>query len=72
MKKLSHVAETTSADLLIFEIELIGLQWDVGNTGINIEARIWNWPDVIGRYRPNKTEDLHMMLKKACIDAELM
>ena len=56
---------TTSADELIQIIEEKGLGWDVGNTGNFIECRIWEWPHVVSRYRPHKTESLTHMLAEA-------
>ena len=59
-------------DDLIRQIESKGFQWDVGHTGCNLEARIWDWPNVIGRYRPKSLETLKDMLIGACIDAGII
>lgn len=56
-------------DDLIRQIEARGYQWDVSNTARIIEARIWKWPNVVGRYRPNTLEPIEDMLKKACDEA---
>ena len=56
---------TTSADELIQIIEERGLGWDVGNTGNFTECRIWEWPHVVSRYRPQHTESLAHMLAEA-------
>ena len=53
------------ADLLVKEIESRGLGWDIGYNGRLAEARVWNWPYVVGRYRPHKTEPLAEMLAGA-------
>lgn len=50
-------------------LESKGYQWDVGYTGINREARVWKWPEVIGRYRADEHESPTEMLVKACKDA---
>lgn len=57
--------EAPSADDLIADIESRGLGWSLDHTGRLIEARIWDWPTVIGRYRPEKTEPLAKMLSEA-------
>lgn len=54
-----------SADAIIADLEARGLGWSLDNTGNLVEARVWNWPYVIGRYRPNATEPLAHMLRKA-------
>lgn len=59
-------------DDLIRQIESKGLQWDVGHTGFNLEARLWDWPDVIGRYRPKYLTSLESMLVGACLDAGII
>lgn len=56
---------TATADDLINKLESRGLGWSLDHTGRIIEARIWDWPHVIGRYRPNEVEPLAYMLSKA-------
>lgn len=57
--------EVPSADDLIADIESRGLGWSLDHTGRLIDARIWDWPTVIGRYRSEKTEPLAKMLSEA-------
>ena len=54
-----------TADDLIAVLERYGLGWSLDHTGNLIEARIWDWPNVIGRYRPHTVEPLRDMLAKA-------
>lgn len=54
-----------SADGLICWLEKRGYGWSLDHTGNLIEARIWQWPNVIGRYRPNTVEPLADMLRGA-------
>jgi len=54
-----------TADDIIAKLEAVGLGWSLDHTGNLIEARIWNWPTVVGRYRPNKVEPLAQMLLEA-------
>ena len=54
-----------NVDRLVKELESRGLGWDIGNQGRLIEARVWDWPYVIGRYRPAKVEPLSKMLATA-------
>jgi hypothetical protein len=54
-----------NVDRLVKELESRGLGWDLGNQGRLIEARVWDWPYVIGRYRPAKVEPLSKMLATA-------
>lgn len=54
-----------TADAIIAKLEAAGLDWSLDHCGCLIEARIWRWPDVIGRYRPAKTEPLADMLMAA-------
>lgn len=54
-----------TADSIIAKLEAAGLGWSLDHCGCLIEARIWRWPDVIGRYRPAKTEPLADMLLEA-------
>lgn len=55
----------TTVDDLIQDLEARGLGWSLDNTGRLIEARVWDWPDVVGRYRPHKVEPLAEMLATA-------
>ena len=59
-----------TADEIIAELEAQRLGWSLDHTGNLIEARIWRWPHVIGRYRPHKTEPLADMLRAAIADME--
>ena len=54
---------------LIEIIEQEGYHWDVANTSGLREARIWDWPNVKGRYRTNENESPFLMLSKALIIA---
>lgn len=56
---------SATVDALIADLESRGLGWSLDNTGRLIEARVWDWPYVIGRYRPNATEPLAKMLAEA-------
>ena len=67
---LANSQETDYVDRLIGELEDRGLGWSLDNTGRLIEARVWDWPSVIGRYRPNTVEPLHEMLAKAMMQVE--
>jgi len=58
-----------TADRIIAYCEQFGLGWSLDHTGRLIEARIWNWPDVVGRYRPHKVEPLAIMLWMALRNA---
>jgi hypothetical protein len=53
------------ADELIQWLEARGFGWSLDHTGHLIEARIWDWPIVVGRYRPTKVEPLANMLRGA-------
>jgi hypothetical protein len=76
--------KTPPVDALIRWLESQRLGWSLDHAGWNlIEARIWRWPYVIGRYRPTEpfrghaigqpvfSEPLAAMLAKACQDAGL-
>lgn len=58
-----------TADRIIAYCEQFGLGWSLDHTGRLIEARIWNWPNVVGRYRPHKVEPLALMLWMALRNA---
>lgn len=57
-----------TADYMIGKCENLKLGWSLDHTGGLIEARIWNWPTVIGRYRPVQIEPLPKMLWMALQD----
>lgn len=56
-------------DRIIQFCEQRGFGWSLDHTGRMIEARIWDWPYCIGRYRPDRVEPLADMLWKALRDA---
>ncbi len=57
-------------DDLIQILESRGLGWSLDHTGNLIEARVWDWPNVIGRYRPNTVIPLAEMLAKAMYEVD--
>ena len=59
-----------SADEIIADLESRGLGWSLDHTGHMIEARVWDWPTVIGRYRPAKVEPLCKMLMEALAEVD--
>jgi hypothetical protein len=66
-----HVAHgSATVDELIQELENRGLGWSLDNTGRLIEARVWDWPNVIARYRPNSVEPLAKMLAEAMVQVD--
>jgi hypothetical protein len=62
--------KAATVDDIIADLESRGLGWSLDNTGRLIEARVWDWPHVIGRYRPHTTEPLAKMLAAACYDVD--
>lgn len=56
-------------DYMVGKVENLGLQWSLDHTGNLIEARIWAWPFVIGRYRPQTLQPLAQMLWAALQNA---
>lgn len=60
----------TGADVLIADLEARGLGWSLDHTGNLIEARVWDWPHVIGRYRPATVEPLEKMLCEAMLQLD--
>lgn len=58
-----------TADEIIQKLEKHELGWSLDHTGHMIEARVWDWPAVIGRYRPDTVEPLAHMLEQACVQA---
>jgi hypothetical protein len=61
---------TPTADDIIADLESRGLGWSLDHTGTIIEARVWDWPTVIARYRPATVEPLAKMLATACFDVD--
>jgi hypothetical protein len=59
------VTPEQSVDDIIAVLEAHNLGWSLDHTGCLIEARIWEWPSVIGRYRPHAVEPLADMLRAA-------
>jgi len=59
-----------TADDIIADLESRGLGWSLDHTGTLIEARVWDWPNVIARYRPATVEPLAKMLAAACFDVD--
>jgi hypothetical protein len=59
-----------SADALIEALEKEGLCFSLDHTARLYEVRIWKWPNVVGRYRPEKQEPLLHMLQQACLRGE--
>jgi len=55
-------------DDLIQILESRGLGWSLDHN--LIEARVWDWPNVIGRYRPNTVIPLAEMLAKAMYEVD--
>ena len=56
-------------DYMVGKVENLGLHWSLDHTGNLIEARIWAWPFVLGRYRPQTLQPLAQMLWAALQDA---
>ena len=59
-----------SVDALIEALEKEGFGFSLDHTGCLYEARVWKWPHVVGRYRPEKQEPLLHMLQQACLRGE--
>lgn len=59
-----------SVDSLIDDLESRGLGWSLDHTAMLIEARVWDWPFVIGRYRPHNLEPLAHMLAQAMYEVD--
>lgn len=57
--------ESKTVDELIQDLESRGLGWSLDSTSRLIEARVWDWPHVVGRYRPYHVEPLAQMLSRA-------
>ena len=64
-ESFAAIAGSATVDALIEDLESRGLGFSLDNAGRLIEARVWDWPYVIGRYRPNSTEPLAKMLAEA-------
>lgn len=58
-----------TADYMVGKCEGLGLGWSLDHTGNLIEARVWSWPWVIGRHRPQTPQPLAQMLWAALADA---
>jgi hypothetical protein len=58
-------------DELIVDLESRGLGWSLDHNGGLIEARIWHWPYVIGRYRPSLMAPLVEMMQGALQQVDL-
>jgi len=69
MASKSAPAAGSQVDCLIEQLEDMGLGWSLDHTARLIEARVWDWPMVIGRYRPSRVEPLAQMLSRAMADA---
>ena len=71
-KKTCSFAPKPSAlvDELVQALEARGLGWSLDHTGGLVEARVWKWPYVVGRYRPNSVEPLARMLSMAMVDVD--
>ena len=67
--KIDKPVGERNVDDLIKELEGMGLGWSLDHTANLIEARVWYWPSVIGRYRPSKVEPIAEMLRAAMKDA---
>ena len=61
---------TPTVDDIIADLESRGLGWSLDHTGRLIEACVWDWPAVIGRYRPATVEPLAKMLAKAAFQVD--
>ena len=68
--KRAQSMTTPTADDIIADLESRGLGWSLDHTGRLIEARIWDWPTVIARYRPHAVEPLAQMLATAAFDVD--
>lgn len=62
---ICEAIKVSTADQLIGWLESRNYGWSLDHTGRMIEARIWDWPNVIGRYRPATVEPLANMLRGA-------
>ena len=62
--------DTPTVDDLIAVLESHGLGWSLDHTGRMIEARVWRWPAVVGRYRPEKVEPLAQLLARAMFEVD--
>jgi hypothetical protein len=57
--------KTASADELIDYLEARGFGWSLDHISRMVESRIWEWPNIVGRYRPATRESLADMLRGA-------
>ena len=72
MSKKKKTYKPWTADQIIESLEASGLGWSLDHCGTLIEARIWKWPHVVGRYRPEQVEPLAKMLGEAINDMNEM
>lgn len=61
-----------TADQIVAKLVAEGLGWSIEHCGCLLEVRIWNWPAVVGRYRPDTVEPLAKMLREALKAGDLM
>lgn len=66
----SECLQYLSVDALIEQLEKEGYCFSLDHTARLYEARVWKWPNVVGRYRPGKQEPLLHMLQQACLRGE--
>jgi len=64
------IPKEPTVDEYIEILESRGLGWSLDHTGHLIEARVWDWPYVVGRYRPTETIPLAQMLAKAMYEVD--
>lgn len=57
--------QNATADDLIAWLEARDYGWSIDHHGNLIEARIWDWPYVIGRFRPCEIMPLADLLRGA-------
>jgi hypothetical protein len=62
------IPTNATAEQIIAELEADGYGWDISHTGRLRECRVWKWPVVVGRHRPDKAESLADMLRGALAD----
>ena len=61
---------TPTVDDIVADLKSRGLGWSLDHTGRLIEALVWDWPHVIGRYRPATVEPLAKMLAAAAFQVD--
>ena len=62
---LPAIAPDLTLDEVIAVLEAHGFGWSLDHHGGLIEARVWDWPYCVGRYRPATVEPLAQMLHRA-------